>query len=151
MTEIKQAQKTDLTLISELEKQCFNEPWTEKTLSYFHENGSYIAICYLESSPVGYAVLDLATPDFAEIMRIAVLPESRGKGYADGIMRSVTDRARECKKDKILLEVRESNSPAISLYKKFGFKDDGIRKNYYKNPDDDAVIMLKASRQDLIN
>ena len=141
MTEIRQAQKTDLSLIFELEKQCFSEPYSQSTLSYFHENGSYIAIYLLDSTPVGYAVLDLATPDFAEIMRIAVLPQSRGKGYANGIMQFLTDKARECKKDKILLEVRESNAPAISLYQKFGFKTDGVRKNYYKNPLENGILM----------
>ena len=141
MIDVKQAQKTDIPLIWEFEKQCFDEPYSQNTLSYFHENGSFIAICYLDSTPVGYAVLDLAAPDFAEVMRIAVLPESRGNGYANGIMQSLANKARECKKDKILLEVRESNTPAVSLYEKFGFKVDGVRKNYYKNPLENGILM----------
>ena len=139
--DIKQTQKSDISLILELEKQCFCEPYSQNTLTYFYENDAYIITCTSDGVPVGYAVLDLALPDFAEIMRIAVLPENRGKGYADNLMHSLTVKAREYKKKKILLEVRESNIPAISLYKKFGFKTDGVRRNYYKNPNENGILM----------
>ena len=141
MTEIKAVQKTNLSLISELEKLCFGEPWSEKTLTHFYENEAYIAICSYENAVFGYAILDLAAQGFAEIMRIATLPEHRGKGYASALMNSLVSKARECKKDKILLEVRESNKNAIALYEKFGFKTDGVRKNYYRNPTENGILM----------
>ena len=141
MTAIKKVQKTDIPLISELEKLCFGEPWSEKTLTYFFENGAYIAICSLENTQVGYAILDLASPDFAEIMRIATLPSHRGKGYSNTLMEALIKTAKESKKDKILLEVRQSNAPAIALYEKFGFKTDGVRKNYYHSPTENGILM----------
>ena len=83
-----------------------------------------------------------------EISRIATVPEKRGRGIAYRLL----DYAVKCERghglETLFLEVRSQNAPACALYRSYGFREMGIRKNYYKNPTDDAVIMLKQSRAD---
>ncbi len=75
----------------------------------------------------------------AELMRIAVIPEFRGRGIAKEIMVAMTECARSRGCERMMLEVRKSNVPAQELYKKFGFCEISIRKGYYDG--EDAVIM----------
>ena len=90
---------------------------------------------------VGYAVAESAAfPDF-ELLKIAVHPDFRRKGFADMLIRDMTDYAVLSGFEKIFLEVRESGNPAIGLYRKNGFVTDGIRKNYYSQPTENAVLM----------
>ena len=84
-----------------------------------------------------------------EIYRIATLPDKRGRGIAYRLL----DYAVKCERgrglESLFLEVRKNNAPAIALYKAYGFKKIAERKNYYKDPLDDAIVMLLCHNADL--
>lgn len=79
--------------------------------------------------------------DDAQITNIAILPEHRGKGYGEALLRYVMEFCKEKKTDHLSLEVRVSNTPAQSLYEKLGFRPASIRKNYYTDNGEDALVM----------
>lgn len=91
-----------------------------------------------DNRAAGYYIAALSF-DEAELYRIAVMPEYRGKGFGRALMK---DFLNNCPKvvSKVFLEVRESNKAAIGLYESFGFKEISRRRNYYGN--EDAVVYL---------
>ena len=125
--------------IAKLEKLCFSTPWTEgQLLSEIESEYGCIFIC----RDTGYAIMHMAG-DQAELYRIATSPDKRGQGIGDMLMKSCVQWAKEQNAESIFLEVRAGNVPAISLYKKHGFENIGIRKKYYTAPTEDAVIMVR--------
>ena len=90
----------------------------------------------------GYAIIS-CTPFDADLERIAVMPKYRKKGYASLLMEKIFQQVKEEKLESIMLEVRRSNEGAINLYKNKGFESIAERKDYYKNPVEDAIIMKK--------
>ena len=90
---------------------------------------------------IGYAVLELDNDDASEIDNICIAPESRKNGYSRILMDDIIATSRRLSKKHIWLEVRESNTPAISLYKKYGFRTEGVRKSYYQNPTENGLLM----------
>lgn len=122
--------------ISELEKICFPEDfWSEKAVKEALERSDivYGADFTKEGEPLGY-FLGAVSFDEAELYRIAVLPEFRGKGYGGQIMEKFLNSLPK-NTERVFLEVRESNLPAVGLYKKYGFRLISARKNYYGNED----------------
>jgi len=71
------------------------------------------------------------------------LEKFRRQGVADALLSKAVDKAKEEKSSFITLEVRQSNSAAIGLYKKHGFAPVGLRKDFYSKPDEDAILMTK--------
>lgn len=124
-----------------------NENFEEKkNESYFLEilnNDLYDVYCLSEektSEISGYAVF-YDTSDSIDLFEIAVLKEKQGKGYGDTLLSYTANMF--CRSGrKILLEVNENNEKAIKLYKKNGFEEISVRKNYYGN-NQNAVIMMK--------
>ena len=90
----------------------------------------------------GFLILS-AVLDEAEILEVAVSENLRRKGIASELMEEILDWCKKNGIGRILLEVRKSNFAAINCYKRFGFVKDGFRKNYYRNPSEDAVLMSK--------
>ena len=78
-----------------------------------------------------------------ELMRIAVLPEYRGRGYSRKLMERLEESARAAGAQELTLEVRESNEAALHLYKSCGFRVEAVRKDYYRNPKENALILWK--------
>lgn len=77
----------------------------------------------------------------AEILELAVDLKHRRQGHGSFLLRTFVQHISRSAVQKIFLEVRESNGPAIALYKKFGFQTSGRRTNYYRNPEEDALLM----------
>ena len=128
----------------ELEKRCFDDPWELKAFTSELENkiSVYFAARDEESGRiVGYAGVWLMY-DCADITNIAVDPDFRREGLGGKMLELLTDVSRERGMESITLEVRASNAPAIALYEKYGFKECGLRKRYYKN-NEDALLMTK--------
>jgi ribosomal-protein-alanine N-acetyltransferase len=75
-----------------------------------------------------------------EIENVAVSPPMQKKGLGGTLLASLVERARQARSARILLDVRASNAAAIALYEKHGFRQDGIRKDYYSNPTEDALL-----------
>ncbi|WP_330218261.1 ribosomal protein S18-alanine N-acetyltransferase [Streptococcus sp. X13SY08] len=87
------------------------------------------------------AIQDLAGE--LELTQISVTKDYQGQGFASQLMEKLTARV-----ETIFLEVRVGNSSAISLYKKFGFKEVGRRKSYYHEPIEDALVMVREGKEE---
>ena len=143
--QIRRAIPDDAPLIAEAEAQIFSDPWSIKDiLAVITASG---ALCYVAKSDNGellsYLIGRVIVPE-GEIYRVATLPSKRKRGIAyrliDYALKSEKGRGLE----SIFLEVREKNVPARNLYKSYGFIEIGERKNYYKNPPDNAILMMKT-------
>jgi len=148
---IRRASAKDASAVAEAERICFCDPWGERDiLGYIALEGGIAFVAEQNGKIIAYILGRLIAPE-AEIYRIAVLPEHRlrGVGYRLLDYSMKTERARGL--ETVFLEVRSQNSAAINLYYSYGFKKVGVRRRYYKNPDDDAVIMLKSHPDDLKN
>ena len=82
--------------------------------------------------------------DESDMMNVAVHPDYRRRGIAEALVLALADELATHSSRSLALEVRESNAPAIALYEKLGFVQIGLRKNYYRNPKEDALILRKV-------
>ncbi len=141
---IEKASLSDVQDIAETEKLCFSVPWSENAVREFIENPLCVMFCARQNEKTaGYVGLYIIADD-CDIANVAVLPEFRNRGIAKKLLKHATVFAKEKNVKRLMLEVRASNIPAISLYKKLGFSVVGIRKNYYTQPKEDALLMDKA-------
>ena len=142
MANIILAKKEHLSLIAHLEKEIFSEPCSENGLEIFLNERNFCTLALEDGVPVSYCTV-VTVLDEAQIINVATSPDFRGRGYDKAVLEGVFE---ECKKrgiSFISLEVRESNLPAISLYQSLGFTTEGKRKDFYKNPRENALVMIK--------
>jgi ribosomal-protein-alanine N-acetyltransferase len=135
----------DLDQVAQLEKLCFSDPWSRK--SFEHELTNRFSIPLVAKSGdriFGYSCL-WHVYEQMEIADIAVSPEFRRRGIAGMMIRWILKEATQRGCLNVILSVRESNLPAIRLYRRFGFVELDRRKRYYRLPDEDAIIMIKAT------
>lgn len=141
--ETAKTQARDIQFISEIEKECFSEPWSENafksqiTKSY----GVNFVVRYLGKA-VGYVCADNVANE-VYIGNIAVREDMRRRHIADRLLGALISYCEENKSELLTLEVRKSNIPALNLYGKYGFNVVGTRKDFYKEPTEDAYIMTK--------
>lgn len=131
-----------LPQVAALEKECFPaDPWSEELFrAALDDPRAAILLAEGESGEIlGYAVL-FTVLDEGNLDNIAVAPACRRQGVADALLGAIVGFGREHLLT-LTLEVRASNTPAISLYEKYGFVAVGQRKNYYTDPKEDAVLM----------
>lgn len=140
--EINSLSTLDLRDIIDIERASFSDPWSENAL-LSSITGPYCltAAARKDGRVIGY-IMGMALYEDCEITNVAVLPEYRSRGAAKAMMESFLSLCRERSVERVLLEVRESNAPAIGLYSAFGFKPYGRRKEYYKEPTEDALLMV---------
>ncbi len=142
----------DISAIAHMEALCFSEPWSEAALlETLRGENVYLFCAECMGAVVSYAGLYVAPPmdGFAgegSITNIATLPEFRGRGYAGAVLSALLDAAASVGAEDIFLEVRVSNTPAIRLYEKYGFETVGTRKNFYRQPREDALVMRYRKR-----
>ena len=130
----------DIQAVVEIEKKCFSSPWSEKSFQDSISREDTIFLVCEEGSITGYIGMYISF-DEASITNVAVSPEFRKRGYGERLVAEAKLAAKEANAENIFLEVRVSNEPAISLYKKMGFEELGIRKKFYEHPVEDAIIM----------
>ena len=141
---IEKASVSDIYAIAEIEKKCFSVPWSETAIEDFINNPLCVMFCAKHNEKtIGYVGLYIIFED-CDIANVAVIPEFRNRGIAKKLMEYAVSFANEKNVKKLMLEVRASNVPAISLYEKLGFSTVGIRKNYYTQPKEDALLMDKT-------
>lgn len=146
--EIRRSVPADAKEICEAEKLIFPDPWSERDItSVISTEGGMCYTALSDGQVVAYVIGRQISPE-GEIYRIATLPSHRRRGIAYRLL----DYAVKCERgiglEALFLEVREKNLPARKLYKAYGFREVGLRKNYYKNPDDNAIIMLLSNEAD---
>lgn len=133
----------DAPAIAELEKRCFSDPWSEKSIaSEVHNPLAYWLVAEDGGEILGY-IGSQSVLDAADVMNLAVSPDHRRKGIGEKLIKALTRHLQEHGVIALLLEVRVSNAPAISLYEKLGFVQVGRRPRYYTNPREDALILRK--------
>lgn len=140
------AKSSDLDDIYELDVQTFAMPWSKEALSYdiLENDNAFVIVAEYEGEFAGYA--DIWTVlDEADLNSIAVRVDFRRKGIGDAIMLAMTEILSANGVATINLEVRVSNIPAIKLYKKYGFKECGVRPGYYLDNGEDALIMKRET------
>lgn len=139
---IKLADASDAEYIAEAEESVFSDPWSCSGIAHFCDCSSAFVICSNDENGdlSGYAVGSFAAGE-GELLRIAVLPDHRGKGLGKALLSKFLSEMRTRNVSTVFLEVRVSNEHAISLYESTGFESYTIRRNYYKNPAEDAVMM----------
>ncbi len=139
ITSIRSMEEGDIPAVALLENRVFPDPWSENA---FREELVAAGRRYLVAEEggvvVGYGGL-LVVGDDAHVATVAVEEEARGRGLGTRLMLRLADEARAAGAAHLTLEVRVSNHPAQSLYRRFGFETVGLRRHYYRN--EDALIM----------
>lgn len=129
--------------VAELEKLCFADPWSQMSIeSELRSIWSYWLVAVQDDQVVGY-IGSQSTVDETDVMNIAVHPQWRRRGIGESLINSLIGELKNRGSHALTLEVRASNAPAIGLYEKLGFTQVGCRKNYYRNPKEDALILRK--------
>ena len=129
--------------IAELEKLCFNDPWSENSIASELDNRlSCWLVAIADDKVVGYVGSQTVLGE-TDMMNIAIHPGYRKQGIATELISALIEALNERGSHSLMLEVRASNEPAKSLYLKMGFDVVGVRKNYYRNPREDALILRK--------
>ena len=147
MVSLRKAELSDVTSINEIEQVAHISPWSKGLLehSFTQRHQNYVA--EIGGNIVGYLFTSHIANELT-LENICVAKQLQGEGVGRALMAKLLQVAVEVKAFDIWLEVRESNVPAIGLYKKFGFTEQGIRKNYYSVPNssakENAILMKKA-------
>ncbi|MBU0701134.1 ribosomal protein S18-alanine N-acetyltransferase [bacterium] len=131
----------DIPQIAALEKMCFSMPWSERLfINELENNNSYFLTIKIRNELIGYAGFWLIV-DEAHIVNLAVHPEFRRQGMGGMLLKNILDMAKQKGALKATLEVRETNTPANLLYERLGFVCVALRKGYYADTKEHAVIM----------
>ena len=132
-----------VTQIAELEKICFSDPWSERSIASELDNKLAFWLVAVEGDTVAGYIGSQTVMDETDMMNVAVHPDFRRRGIAGALVNGLVDDLKTKGSHCLTLEVRASNAPAIALYEKLGFSEIGRRKNYYRNPREDALILRK--------
>lgn len=138
---VREMSQEDVLSVLDIEMQCFSDPWSYEMIVKGLESSLDTWLVLWEERAAGYCVFRTIA-DECELLRIAVRPEFRGRGLSKKLMDQMVFYSRQKEVKSIFLEVRESNDRARNLYKSYGFSEEGIRKHYYLNPIENAVLMV---------
>ncbi len=150
MVEIIKMTEEHISGVALLEKECFGEcAWSENSLrESLQTDGASFFVALCDGEIAGYVGMNTVL-DEGYITNVAVSGNFRRKGIADGLIARLDECMAQKELSFISLEVRVSNAPAISLYEKNGYKNLGVRKNFYRLPTEDAYIMTKPKHSNL--
>lgn len=133
----------DLDTVVEIEKECFSVPWSRQGfMDALQKTDAYYIVAVADDRVVGYCGA-YGVCDEADINQVAVTGDYHRSGIGERMARQLLDGLTQRGYLYTTLEVRKSNTAAIALYEKLGFVSEGIRKNFYEKPTEDAVIMWK--------
>ena len=141
--EIVRLQKEHCEILAELEKLCFSRPWSQKAIEDEVNNpNAFFVTAVDEEKILGYGGMH-CTHQECYIDNIAVFGQKRKKGVGTAIVKALVQEAQRRGAEYISLEVRPSNRPAVGLYTKLGFMEEGRRRNFYSDPTEDALILTR--------
>lgn len=136
---------SQLEKIAEIESNCIPEGWSLKAFEdWFDESKTIVFAAVYGGEIIGF-VNGSWVLDEGELLNIAVSEKYRRQGLAEMLLKTLENFFAEKNVKTIYLEVREKNKSALSFYEKHGFIKNGLRKNYYRNPDDNGVLMMKKT------
>lgn len=140
---ITQMKKHNVDSVFDLESECFSVPWSKQSIANELENpNARFFVACKDNYVLGYIGMHLIL-DECYITNIAVSKKYRKTGVGSSLLNYAISYAKANSASFITLEVRESNVIAIEFYKKFGFKPQGFRKNFYENPVENGLIFTK--------
>ena len=143
MIKIEKMDESHVAPIAQLETLCFSDPWSENSIaSELASRLSYWLVAVEDGQVLGYIGSQSVLGE-SDMMNVAVHPDHRRRGIAEMLVTTLSHDLKERDNVCLTLEVRASNMPAIGLYEKLGFVQVGLRKNYYRNPREDALILRK--------
>ncbi len=132
----------DIDDVLKVEHESFSVPWSREAFYNEITKNQFAAYIVIEENGqvIGYSGTWVVT-DEAHVTNVAILPQYRGRKLGEAMMKKLMEIASELGAKTMTLEVRVSNEVARKLYRKLGFQDGGIRKNYYTDNQEDALIM----------
>ena len=138
----------DLDGVLAIEEASFNNPTTRE---WYQGEMKRPEVCFIyvlrtPEQPVAAFCAFWLVAEQAHINNLAVLPELRGRGLGTQLLQAVTAEAADLGASMLTLEVRQSNQAARRLYERAGFRQEGLRKNYYTNPVEDALILSRNTK-----
>ena len=145
MIEIRRLQLRDLSAIEEIERQAYPTPWSRSMFASELAKPTSICLGAFEGDElVGY-VINSRYVDAWHVMNVAVAPDRHRRGIATALLKRLFELTKDDERRGYTLEVRVSNTGAIRLYEQLGFEARGIRRGYYTDNREDALIMWKDS------
>lgn len=129
--------------VAALEAICFSDPWSEKSVASELNNPLSLWLVAVEGDTVAGYIGSQTVLGETDMMNVAVHPDYRRQGIGEKLIQSLVEALKEKESHSLTLEVRASNVPAQKLYEKLGFAQVGLRKNYYRNPKENACILQK--------
>lgn len=142
-------QEADLRQVLHIERRSFTIPWSDSTFrGLLRRQSTALLVAERAGEVVGYAVLWFAA-DEAELGDMAVLPEMRRRGLGRWLLDGALAEAARRGAKHVFLEVRQSNAAARSLYERAGFEAAGTRPDYYSEPKEDAILMMRRLESDV--
>ena len=133
--------------LARLDAESFTDPWSERAYrELLTHSYSHYLVALMAEKPIGFAGMTVSF-DEGDIDRVMVAPKLRRKGVADLLMEALFRLGDEIGVREYTLEVRRSNITAIALYRKHGFREEGIRPGFYSKPTEDALIMWKRKQE----
>ncbi len=134
--------------LARIEQECFSHPWTQENLIEELDNRTARFFTALSGdTPVGYIGTFVAA-DSCYLSNIAVRSDHRRRGVGKALLMKASEQAAREGAASISLEVRPSNAPAIALYASLDFEEVGLRRRFYRDPPEDALIMTRTLTQD---
>lgn len=142
MVQYRKMTNKDVEAVHAIEVEAFPTPWTID--SFYYEMNENLFAHYIVAEEMdqllGFCGMWIVV-DTVQITNVAVVEKARGRGIGEGLMREAINVAKEHNAQIMSLEVRVSNKIAQNLYRKLGFQEGGIRKGYYQDNQEDALVM----------
>jgi ribosomal-protein-alanine N-acetyltransferase len=143
LIEVRRLRLRDLSTIEEIERSSYPTPWSRSMFAGELAKPSSICLgAFVEQRLVGYLIVSRYV-DAWHVMNVAVAPPDRRTGIASTLLRELFELTREDDRRGYTLEVRVSNAGAIALYQRLGFEARGVRRGYYTDNREDALIMWR--------
>lgn len=142
---VRRATENDISAIEALENRCFASPWSYESLYHdiIENKLAFYLVAEEDGKVCGYVGV-WKIFDEGHITNVAVAPEYRRRHIASAMLCSLTDILKDNGVCRYTLEVRSGNEPAKALYAMLGFEEAGVRKGYYEDNGEDAIIMWKV-------
>ena len=141
--EIIRMNESHVAQIAALEKLCFSDAWSEKSIASELNNKLSLWLVAVDGNTVAGYIGSQTVLGWADMMNLCVSPTYRRQGIGEKLTAELERQLKENEATCLTLEVRVSNAPAIALYEKMGFQQVGKRPRYYEKPREDALILRK--------
>ena len=137
-------QEIDIPAVASIEKAVFSRPWTEDAFRQAMRQDTLFVVVLKGNTIIGYCGMYCSFEE-GEITNVAVTPKEQGHKAGRKMMEYLLEQAQQKGITRIILEVRISNGRAIHLYESIGFRNCGVRKNFYEMPREDGMVMVLES------